>query len=195
MNDLEIARVPAALSAIEAETRGLGFDMPSERQAGALLRSLAASKPQGRFLELGTGTGLSTAWLLDGMDRKSLLLSLDIDARLSAVAERHLGQDRRLTLIVDDALAWLGRFDGQPFDLIFADALPGKYEGFDLAWRALAPGGFYVIDDMLPQANWPEGHAAKVERLLGDLDERADSALVRMNWSSGIVLAVRTTAN
>jgi predicted O-methyltransferase YrrM len=33
-----------------------------------MLRMLAASKPGGRFLELGTGTGIATAWLLKKID-------------------------------------------------------------------------------------------------------------------------------
>ena len=35
----------------------MSFDMISEPKVGALLATLAASKPAGRFLELGTGTG------------------------------------------------------------------------------------------------------------------------------------------
>jgi predicted O-methyltransferase YrrM len=57
--------------------------MASEPLVGALLRSLAASKPGGRFLELGTGTGVATAWLLDGMDDRATLVSVDNDARYS----------------------------------------------------------------------------------------------------------------
>ena len=49
---------PPALAAIQAETVALGFNMASEPQTGALLRALAASKPAGTLLELGTGTGL-----------------------------------------------------------------------------------------------------------------------------------------
>ena len=59
---------PAALAAIQAETEALSFNMASEPQTGALLRALAASTPAGTLLELGTGTGLSAAWLLEGMD-------------------------------------------------------------------------------------------------------------------------------
>lgn len=36
---------PAALIAIERDTEKLGFDMPSVRETGALLRHLAALKP------------------------------------------------------------------------------------------------------------------------------------------------------
>jgi predicted O-methyltransferase YrrM len=192
MDDLEIARLPAALEAIEADTHRLDFDMPSERRMGAFLRCLAASKIGGHLLELGTGTGLSTAWLLDGMDRRSTLVSIESEPSTSAVAARHLGQDPRLTLVVADANDWLRRHQHESMDLIFADAIQGKYENFDLAWNCVAQGGFYVIDDMLPQENWPQGHGAHVQRLLADLDRRTDCQIVRLGWSSGLVLVARS---
>ncbi|MXW65358.1 MAG: methyltransferase domain-containing protein [Bacteroidetes bacterium SB0662_bin_6] len=192
MDDFEITRIPAALPAIEADTMASGFDMPSERRTGALLQLLAASKPNSQFLEIGTGTGLATAWLLSGMDAYSTLISVDADKKVSDIAFRHLGEDRRLTLIVDDASLWLQNMEEETFDLIFADAMPGKYEHFDLVWKALSIGGFYVIDDMLPQDNWPDGHEANVERLLSQIESRTDCQFVKLDWSSGIVLVVRT---
>ena len=35
-------------------------------------------------------------------------------------------------------------------------------------------GGFYIIDDMLPQPNWPEGHDDKVKHFISQLEERND---------------------
>jgi predicted O-methyltransferase YrrM len=67
MNDTEIRRVPAALRGIVADTEAVSFNMISESKVGSLLAALAASKPGGRLLELGTGTGHGTAWLLAGM--------------------------------------------------------------------------------------------------------------------------------
>ena len=192
MDDFEITRIPAALPGIEADTMVSGFDMPSERRTGALLQLLAASKPNSRFLEIGTGTGLATAWLLSGMDQYSTLISVDANQKVSDIASRHLGEDRRLTLVIGDANIWLQNVAEEAFDLIFADAMPGKYEHFDLAWKALSVGGFYVIDDMLPQDNWPDGHEANVERLLSQIESRKDCWLVKLDWSSGIVLVVRT---
>jgi predicted O-methyltransferase YrrM len=153
-----------------------------------MLRVLAASKPGGRLLELGTGTGLSTAWLLDGMDRDATLVSVDIDPGSQAVAREMLGADLRLEIVTADAAGFLRRQVGASYDLIFADAMPGKYELLDEALVLLRPGGLYVIDDMLPQANWPEGHAAKVPRLVADLADRTDLRLVSLAWSSGLVL-------
>lgn len=68
MDDLSYIRPPAALARILKRSAEIGFEMASEDRTGALLRTLAASKPGGRFLELGTGTGVATAWVLDGMD-------------------------------------------------------------------------------------------------------------------------------
>jgi predicted O-methyltransferase YrrM len=69
-----------ALEAMLRETTDVAFSMPSEPQTGLFLRTLAASKPAGRFLELGTGTGVATAWLLAGMDHASRSCSMPICA-------------------------------------------------------------------------------------------------------------------
>jgi hypothetical protein len=57
--------------------------------------------------------------------------------------------------------------------------------------RVVRVGGFYVIDDMLPQANWPAGHAEKVVLLLEQLAGRKSLAIVPLAWASGIVVAVK----
>ena len=92
-------QLPAQLTAIEEATVRLGFGMPSERDTGALLRVLAAGKPAGQLLEIGTGTGLATVWLLDGMDSTSFLHTIDTDRDVVAVAERILGEDPRVRFV------------------------------------------------------------------------------------------------
>ena len=191
MDELAHIEVPAALSAILSATTATGFDMASEPRTGALLRTLAASKPGGKFLELGTGTGLATAWLLDGLDAQATLVSVDVDARMQEVARTHLHSDPRLTLVTEDGLRFLRRQQPSSFDFLFADAMPGKYEGLDEALRVLKPSGFYVVDDMLPQANWPEGHADKVPVLLNALSKNTSLSIVPLAWASGLVLAVK----
>jgi predicted O-methyltransferase YrrM len=69
--------VPEAYTAVDKVTREKDFSMPSDMLTCALLRTLAASKPAGKFLELGTETGLSTSWILDGMDDEARLISLE----------------------------------------------------------------------------------------------------------------------
>jgi len=191
--DLEFTRPPDALQRLYADTEQLGFTMASEPKTGALLAVLAASKPGGRLLELGTGTGVGTAWLLAGMDPDSHLDSIDTDARAQAVARRHLEADGRVTFHLADGAEFLTRLPRGQVDLVYADAWPGKFTHLNEALALLRIGGLYVIDDLLPQPNWPEGHASKVDALIADLERRAEFAHVKMSWASGLMILVRTS--
>lgn len=73
---------PSILTAIKSKCEELEFDMASDETAGSLLRTLVASKPNGRFLELCTGIGTSLCWILDGMDTRSSIISIDNDPKL-----------------------------------------------------------------------------------------------------------------
>ncbi|MBO9558581.1 MAG: class I SAM-dependent methyltransferase [Caulobacter sp.] len=176
---------------IDARSRALGFDMPSEPKTGAMLRLLAASKPEGRLLELGTGTGLATAWLLAGMGQGAQLVSVDSDPTVQAVARDVLGEDPGVTFIIADGLDYVRAQAPGMLDLIFADAMPGKYEGLEETLALLKPGGLYVVDDMVPQPNWPEGHQSRVDALTVRLKSHPDLATVALDWASGLVIAAR----
>ena len=186
-----IDNLPKGFSDIKIASQSIGFSMPSDLQTGALLKTLAGSKPKGNMLEIGTGTGLATAWLLAGMDAHSSLLSIDNKQSYQSVAERILGNDSRLQLLCADAGDWLEENKDQKFDLIFADAWPGKYANLDAVLNSLSAGGLYVIDDMLPQPNWPEGHGDNVDKLVAELENRKDLQVVRMAWSTGILIATK----
>jgi len=194
MNDTILIKPPASLQQIETRSKNLDFGMASDPRTGALLAALAASKPGGRFLELGTGTGIATAWLLSGMDATSTLISVDVTPEFQAVAKEVHGHDPRLTLVLEDGTQFLHSHSSQSFDLVFADAIPGKYESLDETLALVKPGGFYVIDDMLPQPNWPEGHDARAAALIERLSAETEFQISPLSWSSGIILLVRHPA-
>jgi predicted O-methyltransferase YrrM len=191
MNDRTNLHEPERLSAIHTATQATDFSMASEPLTGSLLRTLAASKPGGRFLELGAGTGLSTTWLLDGMDSRSSLTTIDDDPGALSILTENLVSDPRLTVICADGDAFLPSLAGEEFDLIFADTWPGKYRLLDEALALVRPGGFYIVDDMSPQPNWPDGHAEKAARLIETLERRSDFHLTKLSWASGLILATR----
>jgi predicted O-methyltransferase YrrM len=191
MEDLNHLNEPKSIQAIERDSRAIGFNMPSEQLTCSFLRTIAASKPSGKLLELGSGTGLSTAWILDGMDGDSHLTTVDLEASFLEILDRHLGTDPRLTVVCGDGDDLLRSLNGQKFDFIFADAWSGKYQLLEEALALLKPGGIYAIDDMLPQPNWPEGHAEKVVNLITSLEQRQDLRIVKMSWASGIILATK----
>ena len=55
----------------------------------------------------------------------------------------------------------------------------------------LNSGGLYIVDDMLPQPNWPEGHAEKAIQFVKKLDQRTDLTLTKLDWATGINIGVK----
>lgn len=151
--DDSISKKPKFYAEIEAKTKEIGFSMPSDLYIGALLKTLISSKPESNFLELGTGTGLSLSWMVDGMDSESRISTIDNDPELLEIARYFFGKDERVNIVCADGSEWIKNYVGEKFDLVFADAWPGKYSEIDLVLDLLNVGGFYIIDDMQVQEN------------------------------------------
>jgi len=182
---------PKAFNDINEATKLSGFTMASDVLTCSLLRTLAGTKPAGKFLELGTGTGLSTAWILDGMDNNSTLISIDNNPAFLEIARRFLANDNRLHLVSSDCGEWVNDNKHQKYDYIFADTWHGKYLLLDEVLSMLNKGGLYIIDDMLPQPNWPQGHQQKATDLVNYLETKEDLLLTKQLWATGIIIAVK----
>ncbi|MEP3373496.1 MAG: class I SAM-dependent methyltransferase [Maribacter dokdonensis] len=191
MNDSIILDIPKVHSSIVRKSEEIGFTMPSDLYIGSFLKTLMVSKPSGRFLEIGTGIGLSLSWMIDGMDADSFLISIDNDQQLTAIAENYFGDDQRVVLICENGTEWIKGYTGEKFDLIFADAWPGKYSEIDEVLDLIKVGGFYIVDDMTKQPNWSEGHEENVKSLVAYLEKREDLTLTKLNWSTGVIMAVK----
>jgi predicted O-methyltransferase YrrM len=191
MNEQIHQQFPQAYNTINEATKLSGFTMASDVLTCSLLRTLASSKPASKFLELGTGTGLSTSWILDGMDEHSTLTSIDNDPKFLEIAQSSLGNDKRLKLICTDGEEWVQGNRDKKYDYIFADTWHGKYLLLDEVLAMLNKGGLYIVDDMLPQPNWPEGHHDKAVNLVNVLENRTDLTLTKQVWATGIIVAVK----
>ncbi len=93
---------PKIYSEIEALSKEIEFSMPSDLYVGSLLKTLVTSKPNSNLLELGTGTGLSLSWMIDGMDSESRIISVDNDPKLTAIAKSYFGNDERVNIVCAD---------------------------------------------------------------------------------------------
>lgn len=191
MNQANILDTPNVYPALLSKSKEIGFNMSSDMYIGTFLKTLVASKPAGKFLELGTGMGLSLAWMLEGMDKASKLTSIDNDAELIQLAKNFFAGDTRLQLVCGDGEDWIVQNGDEKFDLVFADAWSGKYSCLNEALGLIEVGGFYVIDDMTEQPNWPEGHSEHVASLVEKLETRQDFTITKMDWSTGVIVAVK----
>ncbi|WP_328774752.1 NUDIX domain-containing protein [Deinococcus aquaedulcis] len=147
--------VPPLVAAALKEAARLHIQDSCSLETGRLLRTLAASKPGGRLLELGSGVGAGAAWVLAGMDPSARLLTVEADPLRAETAWAVLAPDPRARVLHGD---WTGALAQGPFDLLFADCRAAKGEGEVLGQlvAALAPGGLLVMDDFSPPAHLPE---------------------------------------
>ena len=192
MNDTDIIDIPSLHEELLQKSEEIDFTMPSDLYIGTMLKTLIASKPNANILELGTGIGLSLSWMIDGMDKGSRITTVDNDPKLIAIAKRYFGDDKRVKIVCADGTDWIRAYEEDSFDLIFADAWPGKYSEIAETLDMVKIGGFYIIDDMTPQSNWPSGHQDHVDGLVDYLEKREDFTLTKLNWSTGVLIAVRT---
>jgi predicted O-methyltransferase YrrM len=171
-----------------------GFTMSSAPDDGRLLAALAATKPGGAFLELGTGAGLGTVSLLSGMDPTARLVTVELSETLSRTAREEIA-DPRVEWVVADGGDWLTAAVAREerYDLVFADTWPGKFTHLDEALSLVAPGGFYVVDDLHPVPDWPD-HQADVDALIARLGSLHGWHSFRANEGSGVLVCTRAVS-
>jgi demethylmenaquinone methyltransferase/2-methoxy-6-polyprenyl-1,4-benzoquinol methylase len=181
--------MPSLVEEMEAAATAAGFTLSCEPEVGRVLAVLAAAVPAGgAVLELGTGTGVGLAWLLSGLRGRTdvTLTSVEVDPEVAAVAATHTWPSF-VRLEVGDAIEVVRR--PQRWDLIFADAPGGKWEGLDSTITALAPGGILVVDDMAPTTYVDDTHRSKTTEVRHRLLTHPHLVTVEIAWSSGIMLS------
>ena len=182
---------PKYFQEIMEATKNIGFEQLSDNQLGSFLSTLITSKPNSKILELGTGSGLSTVWILNGMDKNSTLQTVDNDEQLVNIAKQYLSNDKRVEFFLENGEDLILRTKPNSIDFIFADTWPGKYNHLEETLNLLKSGGIYLVDDMLPQENWPDGHNIKADNLVQYLENRDDLNCTKLNWSTGIIICTK----
>lgn len=165
--------------------------MSCDPDTGRLLAALAAAvPPRGRVFELGTGTGVGTAWITQGLAKRHdvEVLTVELDPATANIAARG-DWPPTVELISGNALDVL-RAQGT-FDLIFADAPAGKWEELDATIAVLRPGGHLLVDDMTPAACADREHESKAREVRQRLLKHPDLVSVEIAWATGLILCTR----
>ncbi|MCC8242779.1 O-methyltransferase [Saccharothrix luteola] len=169
--------------------RRANLTLASTPETGAFLRTMAASKPGGRLLELGSQTGVGTGWMLDGMDEDATLTTIEQSPRIADACRKTFAGDPRVHVVTADATEWLETYDGPPFDLVFVDTTTAKFERRDLVYRHLTDGALFLADDLLPQPKWTDEHLPRVHRLREEIVREPDLVATLVDWASGLLVA------
>lgn len=157
---------------------------------GATLRLLAATAQAKAVVELGTGAGVSSLWLLRGMRPDGVLTSVDIETEHQRLARQTLVEagfgTGRVRLITGQALAVLPRLSDGAYDLVFCDAVRSENADYLTASvRLLRPGGLVVFAGALaggrvadPSARDPETVGMRELTRIVKEDDRLVAALL-----------------
>lgn len=190
MNDFPVGVPPLATKA-QAIADQADFLLSCEPRTGGLLRTLAASKPGGRILEVGAGVGVGTAWLLAGLDETARLVTLEIDEEAADIVRDLFADEPQVDVVHVDATEWLETYAGPPFDLVFVDTTVTKFDRRDLLLRNMSPGALLIGDDLVPGPTWTERHPARVSAFREEIVREPRLAVTLLDWASGLVVAAR----
>ncbi len=122
--------------------------------AGAALSALAAAAGARAVVEIGTGAGVGSVYLLRGMRPDGVLTTIDVEPEHHRAARETYAEagiaSNRVRLISGRALDVLPRLTDAAYDLVFCDADKTEYAGYlEQAMRLLRPGGTVVFDNAL----------------------------------------------
>lgn len=140
-------------------------ELSAETTANVPMPQMLSGHLQGRFLallshlvkpkvivEIGTFTGYSALCLAEGLAEGGMLHTIDINASLRDLVQRHVqkaGLQDRITLHHRPALEVIPTLPA-PFDLVFIDADKQNYPNyFDAVVERVRPGGLIIADNVL----------------------------------------------
>jgi predicted O-methyltransferase YrrM len=122
--------------------------------AGAALRVLAAALGARAVVEVGTGTGTGSLWILGGMPADGVLTTIDVEVGHQRAAKQVLGEagvrPGRVRAIAGRPVDVLPRLADGGYDMV---VVGGDVRGYpavvDEALRLLRPGGVLAVDGAL----------------------------------------------
>lgn len=141
--------------------RSLGFPLTREEAGpdrvnpsaslpgvGRFLAMVAAGCTGGRIGEIGTGTGIGSAWMASAMPADCTLVTAEIDERRAKAAAGLFEAEHRVTVLTGDARELIPPL--APFDLLFADGGWRDPAGLGSLIGLVRVGGMIVMDDVTP---------------------------------------------
>ncbi len=180
--------IPELVTSTLDLSRQRGFISSTRHETGRLLAALAASRT-GTLAELGTGTGVGSAWLSSGAPKEARIVSAELDPALAEDVSQIFEDVENLQIVSGD---WSTLEQYAPFSLVFVDVRE-VMEQIDVLASLLEPGGIAVLDDFVPSAHWPpivDGQVDTVrERWL--TDERFAAVELMIDEGASLLIATR----
>jgi predicted O-methyltransferase YrrM len=173
--------------------------VPVGAATGAALRFLAAVVGARAVVEVGTGAGVSTVWLLRGMRPDGVLTSVDDEVEHQRLARETVTEagfaPARARLIAGQAAEVLPRLADASYDVVFCDARAADYAGYLAeAMRLLRPGGVVAFAGILRgrpgEAGMRDRDASGAKELLAAVKDDERLVPLLLPADTGLLAAV-----
>lgn len=180
--------VPDLVAATLDLSRQRGFITSTRHETGRLLAALAASRT-GTLAELGTGTGVGSAWLSSGAPKDARIVSAELDPSLAEDVQKIFADVENVEIVSGD---WSTLEQYAPFSLLFVDVRE-VMERIDHLADLLEPGGIAVLDDFTPSAFWPPIVEGRVDTVREQwlTDPRFAAVEMLIDPDASLVIATR----
>jgi len=111
----------------------------------------------GKILEIGTGFGVGSSWILSAINPSVHLISVDNCLEKIKLTSQTINHKQGEFVYCD----WKGIGNRGPFQFIFADAAIAKEVEGEKVIDMLNVGGMVFMDDFTPEEHWPESWKGK----------------------------------
>jgi predicted O-methyltransferase YrrM len=153
-----------AEDSIKAAARARGVEIGTNDVSpgtGAYLRHLAQLLSAQSVVEIGTGSGVGSLWLLEGMIKSGTLTSIDDEMEHSSIAKLALAEADiaapRFRLITNSVMDVMTKLADRAYDLVVFRHNPEDLNfAISEAHRVLRSGGVFVIDNFFGGAKVPD---------------------------------------
>ncbi|WP_460475708.1 O-methyltransferase [Brachybacterium huguangmaarense] len=169
--------------------------------AGAVLRLLAAAVDAHAAVEIGTGAGVGSLYILAGMNDAGVLTTIDPEVENQRAARESLAEAgvraARVRTIAGTPRDVIGRLTDHAYDLVsFAADAPHAPDLLEHALRLLRPGGVLVVTnalfhDRVPDPAARDAATAQVRAVVRAVQESDDLRAALLPSGDGVVAAVR----
>jgi predicted O-methyltransferase YrrM len=138
---------------LAARARGVEIGTRDVSQgAGAYLSFLAQLLKAQSVVEVGTGSGVGSLWLLDGMLKSGTLTSIDDEMEHSSIAKTAFAEAEiapsRFRLITNPVMEVMTKLTDRAYDLVIYRHDPEDLTyAISEAQRILRSGGVFIIDN------------------------------------------------
>jgi len=177
---------------VKARARGVEVGATNiSSGTGAFLHHLAHLISAQSVVEVGTGSGVGSIWLLRGMIENGTLTSIDSEAehaRISriAFAEAEISP-QRFRLITNPVMDVMSKLTDRAYDLVVLRNEPEDLSfAIDEAHRILRTGGVLAIDNFFGDGKVPDP-AQRDPRTIALRDSGKSIKLASTTWVSSLI--------